>query len=307
MEHWVYEADEWQEKNSSGILEKYLLFPGFYVQFVESQWLNFGAGKYEGMNQFRVDFTLAGRFECEFLDSTFSYRHDGEVTVLGTPLSKNWVHRAYLPTGHYQGCALVLELDKWTGQEANFLKYFGVNIQELMKKLNVIQKWYKVDENEEFTQAFHELYVLHARGAGGRILLKAMDLLLLLNELTIPQSFVQNQDIFFPAHQIKTVKQIHAYILNHMDQEIIFGELVPCYDIGYTLFNKVFKAIYGKSPYQYLKNLRIGKAKKMLRHTDFSVMEIANRVGYNNASKFAHAFQKIAGTTPHQYRKKKEI
>lgn len=49
--------------------------------------------------------------------------------------------------------------------------------------------------------------------------------------------------------------------------------------------------------------MRIKEAAKDLTNTDDSILSIANRYGYENASKFAEAFRVIMGHKPSEYRK----
>ena len=53
----------------------------------------------------------------------------------------------------------------------------------------------------------------------------------------------------------------------------------------------------------YLKNIRIGEAKKLLVETDMKVHEISKAVGYEHEKHFMKTFKNITGLTPSQYRK----
>ena len=55
------------------------------------------------------------------------------------------------------------------------------------------------------------------------------------------------------------------------------------------------------SPNQYLQQVRVDKAKKLLLTADMSVQQIAYEVGYENVSFFIRVFKKIAGCTPTQW------
>ena len=70
---------------------------------------------------------------------------------------------------------------------------------------------------------------------------------------------------------------------------------------------KCFKGIYGSSIHQYVKQMRIKEAAKDLADTDDSILSIANRYGYENASKFAEAFRVIMGYKPSEYRRRKKM
>lgn len=68
----------------------------------------------------------------------------------------------------------------------------------------------------------------------------------------------------------------------------------------YTL-SKAFKQIAGKNFIEYLTELRIEKAKELLRETDMKINDISEQVGYQN-SYFNRIFKKQEGMTPSQYR-----
>ena len=54
---------------------------------------------------------------------------------------------------------------------------------------------------------------------------------------------------------------------------------------------------------EYIKNLRIKKAKELMTETDLSILEIAQRVGYEHNSSFTRVFKEIEGISPAQFRK----
>ena len=68
----------------------------------------------------------------------------------------------------------------------------------------------------------------------------------------------------------------------------------------YTL-SKAFKMYTGSNFVDYLTNLRLEKARELLRSTDLKVYDIAERVGYQNGY-FNRLFKKTEGITPKQYR-----
>jgi AraC-like DNA-binding protein len=67
-------------------------------------------------------------------------------------------------------------------------------------------------------------------------------------------------------------------------------------------FRYLFSELMGISPSASLRNLRLQKAKEFLQGTDFSLQEIANRTGWENASTFIRTFTKHNGVTPGKFR-----
>ena len=64
-----------------------------------------------------------------------------------------------------------------------------------------------------------------------------------------------------------------------------------------------FKAHFGVSPAQYLNNLRINRAKELLRTTALPIYEICEQIGVENASYLIKLFRAHEGMTPYAYRK----
>ncbi|MBR4863223.1 MAG: helix-turn-helix transcriptional regulator [Oscillospiraceae bacterium] len=73
-----------------------------------------------------------------------------------------------------------------------------------------------------------------------------------------------------------------------------------------TYFSSLFKEKTGISPYHYLTQLRIHKARTLLTKTSISIAEVAEAVGMD-ARNFARAFKKETGLTPLSYRKKPSV
>lgn len=63
-----------------------------------------------------------------------------------------------------------------------------------------------------------------------------------------------------------------------------------------------FRNHMGKTPNEYLTELRINKAKELLIHTRYRVIDIALQIGYTNASSFSRAFRTITGSRPLDFR-----
>ena len=70
-----------------------------------------------------------------------------------------------------------------------------------------------------------------------------------------------------------------------------------------SLFSYEFKQYTGKNFVNYLKELRIEEAKRLLATTDEKVVEISQMVGYDNEKHFMKIFKSICGVSPSEYRK----
>ncbi|MDF5463595.1 AraC family transcriptional regulator, partial [Vibrio parahaemolyticus] len=68
-------------------------------------------------------------------------------------------------------------------------------------------------------------------------------------------------------------------------------------------FAKQFRDLVGQTVFTYLSQLRIQRAKEMLKNTSLMVDDIALSIGYESERAFTKTFGKYVGMTPKQYRK----
>ena len=66
-------------------------------------------------------------------------------------------------------------------------------------------------------------------------------------------------------------------------------------------FRRLFRKAYGLSPQQYIQNLRIGKAKDLIRSELYSMSEVAARSGFGNIYYFSRVFRQATGMPPSTY------
>lgn len=105
-----------------------------------------------------------------------------------------------------------------------------------------------------------------------------------------------------PAYKLRVVT---GWMEQHLDQPFQLGALAAMAGISAFHFNRLFKRATGLPPSQYQIKLRIDAARRLLRETDTSVVQIANMVGYSNPSHFAQLFRKHAGLAPSDYRRQR--
>lgn len=96
--------------------------------------------------------------------------------------------------------------------------------------------------------------------------------------------------------------QVLDYIDAHLSDEITLAGLAELVDISPFHFGRLFKQSLGRSPYQYLLQQRIERAKKLLKQTDKSIVEIALECGFNSHSHLGRKFRQLTGVTPKVYR-----
>jgi AraC family transcriptional regulator len=100
-------------------------------------------------------------------------------------------------------------------------------------------------------------------------------------------------------HQLLKVLE---YIEDHLDEDISLSDLAALLGISQFHFSRLFKQSIGLTPYQYLLQQRIERAKQLLKHTNQSIIDIAFLCGFNSHSHLTKQFRQITGVTPRNYR-----
>ena len=67
-----------------------------------------------------------------------------------------------------------------------------------------------------------------------------------------------------------------------------------------SAFHRVFKQVTSDSPLQYLKKMRLNKARDLITYQNEPANVAATRVGYESASQFSREFKRYFGMTPTQ-------
>ena len=80
-------------------------------------------------------------------------------------------------------------------------------------------------------------------------------------------------------------------------------EMAALVGLGTTLFNEKVKNYSGFSPINYLINIRISEAIKLLKRPDISLTDIALDTGFYSSQHFSTTFKKLTGYTPSEFRK----
>lgn len=93
------------------------------------------------------------------------------------------------------------------------------------------------------------------------------------------------------------------FIKNHYQEQLTLSKISETVNLSPVYFHKLFKAHTGKTPLEYLKEIRLNQAIYMLSTSNKSISEIALSCGFTSQSYFNAFFKKELSTTPLKYRK----
>jgi len=109
----------------------------------------------------------------------------------------------------------------------------------------------------------------------------------------------------------RRVTKVQEYINIHYKEEIRLSQLADMVGMTPVSFSRFFKLRTGKNLSEYIIDIRLGFASRLLVDSTMSVAEICYECGFNNLSNFNRIFKKKKGCSPkefrEQYRKKKKV
>lgn len=96
------------------------------------------------------------------------------------------------------------------------------------------------------------------------------------------------------------VRQSKAFMEKYLSEKIELDRIAAVAFMSRFHFIRTFQKIYGITPRQYLRDLRISKAKELLKQ-GISVTQVCSNVGYESLSTFSSAFKRGTGYSPKAY------
>ncbi|MBD0375362.1 MAG: AraC family transcriptional regulator [Flavisolibacter sp.] len=102
----------------------------------------------------------------------------------------------------------------------------------------------------------------------------------------------------------QTFMKLEQTLREDLSHQWTVEEMAALVGLGTTAFSEKVKNYTGFSPLNYLINIRITEAIKLLKRPDVHVTDIALDVGFYSSQHFATTFKKLTGYTPSEFRKK---
>lgn len=102
----------------------------------------------------------------------------------------------------------------------------------------------------------------------------------------------------------QTFTKLEQTLRENLSHQWTVEEMAALVGLGTTAFSEKVKSFTGFSPLNYLINIRISEAIKLLKRPEVHVTDIALDVGFYSSQHFATTFKKLTGYTPSEFRKK---
>ncbi|MBE7055194.1 MAG: helix-turn-helix domain-containing protein [Ruminococcaceae bacterium] len=114
---------------------------------------------------------------------------------------------------------------------------------------------------------------------------------------------LSEHDVSYSTQSLKYMEDALNYIDEHIESELTLETLSDVAHMSKTYFCCQFRKLNGISPWEYITIKRIERAILYIESTNLTRLEIATKCGYNNTANFYHAFKRVTGKTPGDYKK----
>ncbi|ABX41250.1 response regulator transcription factor [Lachnoclostridium phytofermentans] len=157
-----------------------------------------------------------------------------------------------------------------------------------------------IEDNYQSVIDFSDTRVLHHKSiyeydSGSKYLENLMEWLVELHERILSE--------FSDFKNKQKIQTALIYIKENYNKDLNMAVVSNYISMNYSLFSFTFKQYTGTYFVQYLKDLRIAKAKELLEKTEKKIVEISNEVGYENEKHFMKIFKNHCGVSPSEFRK----
>lgn len=103
-------------------------------------------------------------------------------------------------------------------------------------------------------------------------------------------------------YEMNHFERVMKYINEHYNEDLVFEDVAATIGISYSYLRKLVKEETGKSLIDNVNIIRIEEVKRLLLHTDLTISEIAEGVGYRNVQSVNRFFKKYEGISPSEFK-----
>lgn len=280
------------------------IFPGVSLVFydIHADHLDYSGAPLDfPADMISIQHCREGRFEGEYPNGECFYLGQGDLSV---NLPARSPTRNAFPLSHYHGVNLAVLPGPATASIRELERVLGpmaIDLGGLLARLQTGNGLAVFRSDPSVEHILSELYRGRRPAQESYLKLKTLELLLYLCSADAKPT---GDRPYFLREQVRAVKEIRAFLTEHLEERHTLEELSRRFHISLTSLKDCFKGVFGTSPSAYLREYRLQAAAELLEATALPIGEIALRVGYESPSKFAAAFKKRLGRTPGDYRER---
>ena len=255
--------------NGTGILYDYSIFPGIDLIFMDFNCSDIFDEPNEMRNVLEIRHYQEGRVEFEFEGDKVFHLQQDEFCVNGM---LNMPARYSFPFDYCSGLSLVLDKNSMTEVTRSQLALFQIDISVLEEDLDTAHQWYICKTPPSMCHVFEELYAAKEHETSQYFRIKVLELLYHATKLRKEDRVAAT---YYAREHIEIVKRVRKAMLKDLSRSTPLEQFLRGEAISTVTFQTIFKQIYGRSPYAYLKHYRMNSAAVQLRESNESINQIA--------------------------------
>jgi len=110
----------------------------------------------------------------------------------------------------------------------------------------------------------------------------------------------------FRTRTERIVGEVERYFSGHAAEPLNMRDIARKHGVAYSHFRRIFFRETGLTPWKYVMQLRLRRARRLLASTDATLEEIASLVGFSSSFHLSHAFKKFHGQSPSDWRRESQ-
>lgn len=279
-----------------GLMTVYQVYPGIQLIYNDFEATSCEWGAPPDNNILEINHCREGREGSRLLSGSCLYLGEGDLSI---HTMDNCAPEMTFPLKHYRGISVVINLEILAYNQPEIFSESGIDILSFKEKFCADGNCFVMRAKNEIDHIFSELYSVPNCLQKPYFKLKVQELLLFLHMVDVAK---EKQREIYTAPQVEIVREIHKKLVSDLQARLTIDDLSREYLINTATLKNTFKGIYGQPIGTYMKEYRMKQAAVLLRQTQDTIAEIANKVGYENQSKFASAFRDVMKIAPVEYR-----
>jgi AraC-like DNA-binding protein len=107
-----------------------------------------------------------------------------------------------------------------------------------------------------------------------------------------------------PSGYSPAIVKVMDWLALHLDENVSVSDLADVAGLSPSHFRRGFHREVGSSPRDYVTQMRLERAKRLLAETDRTITEMAFELGFSTSAYFTAVFHRVTGMTPTQFRRR---
>lgn len=249
--------------------------------------------------ELELNYVLRGK-GTRFVGDHIEGFSDGDMVLVGANLPHVWRNdKAYYQgDGELFSEAIIFQfLENFAGNEFFFLP----ELQQIDQLFHLARRGIKI-QGKTRDQVGKKMQTLLQLNSGERFieLISILNLIAYSGELQPLSStgFLQTLE----KVNNERINQVYEYVMNHFLEDISLEKAAQIANMNVAAFCRFFKTTTKKTFVQFLTDIRIGYACKLLQDTNMNINQVCYESGFNNISHFNRKFRQFTAKTPQEYR-----